>query len=114
MVFWDRVSAELKKREISYADFSKMTGIPLSSFASSLCRANDPGLSRAHRIAHALGVSLEFLLNEDDIIVWRPPQRIAALVETLQDVPDEKLQTIQEIALCMAIASKQTNIEAVS
>lgn len=53
-----------------------------------------PDASQVVAIAHALATTVEYLVTGNENVKWKPPPRIAGIVENLQMLNDEQLKLV--------------------
>lgn len=63
--FWEKVDAELNYRGMPRKELAKKANFPDSYISKGIARKSIPSADLALRIAHALNVSLEYLLEMD-------------------------------------------------
>lgn len=66
MDFWERLKAEIKRKNTTQEHLSAEIGVPFGTLRKWLSRKTMPNADAAVAIAHALGVSVEYLVTGAD------------------------------------------------
>lgn len=92
MDFWERIDSLIAYKNISRKELAAQAGFSYSSFTNGRRRASIPAADVALRIARTLGVTVEFLFDEEN----HPAPQDKDAVELIRDftalsVRDRKL-----------------------
>ena len=63
-ILYSRIAAILKERELTFAELSRLSGVPDNVFSNLKSRGGKISLDNANKIAKALEVPIEKLLEE--------------------------------------------------
>ena len=102
------MEAELAFRGLSRKELSALSGVPMTTINRAMERDSNPFALDAVRIAQALELSIEFLLE----LPQKPLahklelyQKYHAVIDTLESLPLEKKDTlVQIVADCASLA----------
>lgn len=112
MDFWERVNELLKSQKTTQDWLASQLGVKPGGFRSAISRGQAPSVYKAYTIAKALGVSVEYLVTGEDTACWRPPSRIASIVDDLLVLDDLRLSLVSAMvreAASTALPSRQAS-----
>lgn len=101
VLFWQEVDRRLS-REYSRKALAADVGIGLSTIATAKARGSYPTADVAVRIASRLGTSVEELVT-GQAGRWKPPSRIADIVEDLLLLDDQELGVVRPMVHGLAV-----------
>ena len=94
MPFWTNVKKEIAAQSTTQEWVARKAEVSFRTMAGWISKDRLPRVDEAHKIAMALGVSVEFLVTGKAAAGWRPPQRIESIVDDLSILPENDLQVV--------------------
>lgn len=106
MKFWDRVETEIVSQRTTYRWLSGKINKAETTVSGWRRLGRLPRVDEAVAIAAALGVTVEYLVSGENQISWKPPIRLARIVDDLLALDDPDLNAVSVLAHGLAEASK--------
>lgn len=106
--FFERVKQEVRLRNLTIEAVAMEAGLSRGSYYTYQRRGLMPRADEAVKIAQALGVSVEYLVTGESTASWRPPSRIASIVDDLLVLDDPGLHSVSVLAKGLAAAALPT------
>jgi len=95
--FWERLD-DLTEKTIPRKELADKVGISVGTIAAWKARRNYPTADVAAKISKALGVTVEYLINGEELKYWYP-SNISDIVEDLKIIDDDSaLDPIRTLA----------------
>jgi len=98
--FRENLRNELNFQDVTVKELSARTGIPVATLDCYLgARATIPSVDAAYKIAHALKVSVEYLVSGENVNITNPPkkkicQEARDIIRWVENLTPEQCKTI--------------------
>lgn len=112
MEFFERVKALARQNNTTIEVVAAAAGLTRNSYNSYRAKGNLPRADEAVMIAKALGVTVEYLVTGESTASWRPPSRIASIVDDLLVLDDLGLRLASALvreAAAAALPARQAS-----
>lgn len=103
-----RLKEARENRELRQAELAKRTGLQPSAISQFETRQREPSPENLKKLAHALGVSTDFLLFGDEAQVVAGPQ-MRGVIRYAQSMSVEDLDMLHDFAELLAKKAKARN-----
>ncbi|MDR1902143.1 MAG: helix-turn-helix domain containing protein [Treponema sp.] len=101
MLFWKIVKKEVERQKTSYGYLYRKTGIPKGTFSAWKSRKIMPRADEALAIAHALEVSLDYLLTGAEPKKRPSNPKIREIVERIGLLDERDLKAVSALVNCL-------------
>ncbi|EFW36538.1 helix-turn-helix domain-containing protein [Treponema phagedenis] len=92
--FWDNTNMLIKAQNTTQEAIANTCDMNFGTFKNRSSKKTPPNVIEAYKIAKALNVPMEFLVTGKNPPHWKPPARIAPIVEILETLSDQDLAVV--------------------